>query len=308
MTPTHPFFPDRCDFDRELIERLDCSGPRYTSYPTADRFGSDFGDQDYVHWLRQHRIGQNNRAISLYAHLPFCNTVCYYCGCNKIITKDTGRADAYLDYLEKEVDLIVDALGKREKVVQLHFGGGTPTFLSDAQLGRLMGLLQSRFEFLPEGEYSIEIDPRKVGRETVFHLASLGFNRMSVGIQDFDPAVQRAVNRVQSEEETLTVINAAREAGFRSVSVDLIYGLPLQTLSSVMETLDKVIAISPDRIALYNYAHLPTVFMPQRRIDENQLPSASVKLDILQESVERLTDAGGATFYGCLVQVERAGD
>ncbi len=292
MAPIHPFFPDRCEFDRELIERLDCSGPRYTSYPTADRFTDGFGARDYLHWLQQHRIGQNNRAISLYAHLPFCNTVCYYCGCNKIITKDKSRADTYLDYLEKEVDLIAGALGKREKVVQLHFGGGTPTFLSDEQLERLMTLLKTRFEFLPEGEYSIEIDPRKVGRETVKHLAELGFNRMSVGIQDFDPRVQEAVNRVQSEEETLEVIDAARESGFRSVSVDLIYGLPLQTLESVMTTLDKVIAISPDRIALYNYAHLPTVFMPQRRINEAELPDAATKLDILQEAVKRLTDAG----------------
>ncbi|GGY27536.1 oxygen-independent coproporphyrinogen III oxidase [Paludibacterium paludis] len=292
MTPTHPFFPDSCEFDRELIERLDCSGPRYTSYPTADRFTAAFGPDDYLRWLGQHQLGQSNRAISLYAHLPFCNTVCYYCGCNKIITKDKSKADTYLDYLEKEVDAVVAALGKREKVIQLHFGGGTPTFLSDAQLERLMTLLKTRFEFLPEGEYSIEIDPRKVGRDTVFELARLGFNRMSVGIQDFDPAVQQAVNRVQSEAETLEVIEAAREAGFRSVSVDLIYGLPLQTLDSVMATLDKVIRIAPDRIALYNYAHLPTVFMPQRRINEADLPSAETKLDILQESVKRLTDAG----------------
>ncbi|WP_293762923.1 oxygen-independent coproporphyrinogen III oxidase [uncultured Aquitalea sp.] len=292
MNTTHPFSPTHFEFDRELIERLDGSGPRYTSYPTADRFTPAFGEKDYRHWLKQRRIGANQKPISLYAHIPFCNTVCYYCGCNKIITKDKTRADRYLDYLEKEIRMVAQTLGCREKVIQLHFGGGTPTFLSDDQLDRLMGMLRTHFEFLPEGEYSIEIDPRKVGRDTVHHLARLGFNRMSVGIQDFDPKVQEAVNRVQSEEETREVIEAAREAGFRSVSVDLIYGLPLQTRESVRETLERVIALNPDRIALYNYAHLPTVFMPQRRINEADLPAASVKLDILQDSVKRLSDAG----------------
>nr|WP_294867344.1 oxygen-independent coproporphyrinogen III oxidase [uncultured Pseudogulbenkiania sp.] len=293
MNTTHPpFSPTRCEFDRVLIARLDGAGPRYTSYPTADRFTDDFSAKDYRHWLQQRKIGANSRPISLYVHLPFCNTVCYYCGCNKIITKDKSRADRYLDYLEKEVGLVADVLGQREKVIQLHFGGGTPTFLSDEQLERLMGILRTRFEFLAEGEYSIEIDPRKVTRDTVLHLARLGFNRMSVGVQDFEPRVQQAVNRIQSEEETRVVIDAAREAGFRSVSVDLIYGLPLQTQESVAATVDKVIAMGPDRIALYNYAHLPTVFMPQRRINEADLPLPPVKLDILQHSVEQLAAAG----------------
>ncbi|MBV8046403.1 MAG: oxygen-independent coproporphyrinogen III oxidase [Paludibacterium sp.] len=292
MTITHPFSPEHFEFDRQLIERLDGSGPRYTSYPTADRFSADFSEADYRHWLKQRRIGANSKAVSLYAHLPFCNTVCYYCACNKIITKDKSKADIYLDYLEKEIKMAVDVLGEREKAIQLHFGGGTPTFLSDAQLERLMNILRTHFEFLPEGEYSIEIDPRKVGRETVFKLAELGFNRMSVGVQDLDRRVQEAVNRVQSLEETLTVIDAAREAGFKSVSVDLIYGLPFQTEDSVARTVEQVIAIAPDRLALYNYAHLPTVFMPQRRINEADLPSADVKLDILQHSVRQLTEAG----------------
>lgn len=259
MKTTHPFSPAHFEFDRALIERLDGSGPRYTSYPTADRFTAAFTEEDYKHCLKLHQIGANHKPVSLYVHIPFCNTICYYCGCNKIITKDKSRADAYIDYLEKEIKMVADALGYREKVIQLHFGGGTPTFLSDAQLDRLMGILRTHFEFLPEGEYSIEIDPRKVGRETVFHLAQLGFNRMSVGVQDFDPRVQQAVNRIQSEEETLEVIQAARDAGFKSVSIDLIYGLPLQTRESVARTLEKVIAISPDRLALYNYAHLPSV-------------------------------------------------
>lgn len=292
MTTTHSFSPEHFEFDRQLIERLDGSGPRYTSYPTADRFTAGFTEQDYRHWLKQRRIGANSKPVSLYAHLPFCNTVCYYCACNKIITKDHGKADVYLDYLEKEVRMVAEVLGEREKVTQLHFGGGTPTFLSDAQLQRLMGILSTHFEFLPEGEYSIEIDPRKVGRETIFKLAELGFNRISVGVQDLEPKVQQAVNRVQSLEETLEVIQAARDSGFKSVSIDLIYGLPFQTAESVAHTVEQVIAISPDRIALYNYAHLPTVFMPQRRINEADLPLPAVKLDILQHSVEQLSDAG----------------
>lgn len=292
MTPQLAFVPTQCDFDRALIESLAGSGPRYTSYPTADRFHGGFGVHDYEHWLAQRAIGANRRDLSLYVHVPFCNTICYYCGCNKIITKDKQRADQYLDYLEKEIALTAQKMGGREKVIQLHFGGGTPTFLSDEQLERVMGIIRQHFDLLPEGEFSIEIDPRKVGRETVLHLGQLGFNRMSVGIQDFDPAVQEAVNRIQSEEETRVVIDAAREAGFKSVSVDLIYGLPRQSAHSLENTINRVISMSPDRIALYNYAHLPTVFMPQRRINEDELPSPATKLDILQNSVQQLTDAG----------------
>ena len=287
-----PFSPTRLEFDRELIEKLDRSGPRYTSYPTADRFDSGFGEADYQHWLQERSIGANHRPLSLYVHIPFCNTICFYCACNKIITKDTSKADHYLQYLERELDLVAATLAGRQRVVQLHFGGGTPTFLSDEQLTRLMGLLRKHFDFMPAGEYSIEIDPRKVSRERVFHLAELGFNRMSVGIQDFEEAVQVAVNRVQSEAETRTVIDAAREAGFKSVSVDLIYGLPHQSVASVQRTLQRVLAMSPDRLALYNYAHLPSHFMPQRRINQVDLPSPSQKLDILQNSVQQLKDAG----------------
>lgn len=284
--------PVRFEFDRPLIEKLDGHGPRYTSYPTADRFTSVFGEDDYLHWLAQRQIGANAGPVSLYVHIPFCNTVCYYCGCNKIITKDKTRADLYLDYLEKELALYAQALGGVTDVVQLHFGGGTPTFLSDDQLTRLMVAIRRHFRLVPNGEYSIEIDPRKVSADNVRHLASLGFNRMSVGVQDFEPAVQEAVNRIQSEEETRVVIDAARASGFRSISVDLIYGLPLQTVESLTRTIDKVLAMRPDRLALYNYAHLPTVFMPQRRINEADLPSADTKLDILQMAVEKFTTAG----------------
>ncbi|WP_199153136.1 oxygen-independent coproporphyrinogen III oxidase [Chromobacterium sp. ASV23] len=292
MKTTHPYSPAHFEFDRELIERLDGSGPRYTSYPTADRFTSNFSESDYLLRLKQRRIGANRKPLSLYVHIPFCNTVCFYCACNKIITKDKSKADIYLDYLEKEIRLVAEQLGCREKVIQLHFGGGTPTFLSDAQLERLMGMLSTHFEFMPDGEYSIEIDPRKVSRETMQKLAEYGFNRISVGVQDFEPAVQKAVNRVQSEEETRAVIEAGRAAGIQSVSLDLIYGLPLQTRESMLRTLETALALDPDRLALYNYAHLPTVFMPQRRIHEADLPPAGVKLDILQDAVKMLTNAG----------------
>lgn len=279
-------------FDRQLIASLPANGPRYTSYPSADRFHTDFTEQNYIDTLRQRCIGALNKPISLYIHIPFCNTICYYCGCNKIITKDKTRADLYLQYLEKELELLSPHLKCKHPLAQLHFGGGTPTFLSDEQLERVFAMIRKHFEILPDGEYSIEIDPRKVNRETVLHLGKLGFNRMSVGIQDFDEKVQQAVNRVQSLEETRIVIDAAREAGFKSVSVDLIYGLPHQSITSFAKTLDTVLSLSPDRLALYHYAHLPHLFKPQRRIDTEAVPNSEEKLDILQYSVQRLNQEG----------------
>ena len=284
--------PEQPEFDRELIASLPASGPRYTSYPTADRFHTQFGEAEYIRALELRRMGALNKPLSLYIHIPFCNTICYYCGCNKIITKDKSRADDYIRYLEREMALLAPHLQGRHALAQLHFGGGTPTFLSDEQIERVFHMIRQYFDLLPNGEYSIEIDPRKVSRETVLHLGKLGFNRMSVGIQDFDPTVQEAVNRVQSVEETREVIEAAREAGFKSVSVDLIYGLPHQTLDSIKPTLDTVLSLSPDRLALYHYAHLPHIFKPQRRIDTAVVPSSEEKLDILQYAVQRLTEAG----------------
>lgn len=284
--------PEQPEFDRELIASLPASGPRYTSYPTADRFHTQFGEAEYIQALELRRMGALNKPLSLYIHIPFCNTICYYCGCNKIITKDKSRADDYIRYLEREMALLAPHLQGRHALAQLHFGGGTPTFLSDEQIERVFHMIRQYFDLLPNGEYSIEIDPRKVSRETVLHLGKLGFNRMSVGIQDFDPTVQEAVNRVQSVEETREVIEAAREAGFKSVSVDLIYGLPHQTLDSIKPTLDTVLSLSPDRLALYHYAHLPHIFKPQRRIDTAVVPSSEEKLDILQYAVQRLTEAG----------------
>jgi oxygen-independent coproporphyrinogen-3 oxidase len=279
-------------FDPQLIRRFDVNGPRYTSYPTADRFVEAFDADAYRSWLGRRTIGGIGRALSLYVHIPFCNTICYYCGCNKIITKDHGRSAKYIKYLGRELAMQAEALDGSHDVVQLHWGGGTPTFLADDEMRRLMELINNHFRLLPNGEYSIEVDPRKVGRENVKLLAELGFNRMSVGVQDFESSVQIAVNRVQSLDETRVVMDAAREFGFKSISVDLIYGLPKQNVISFNHTLDEVIKLSPDRLSVYNYAHLPAHFKPQRRISESELPSADAKLQILQTAIRRLTDAG----------------
>jgi oxygen-independent coproporphyrinogen-3 oxidase len=279
-------------FDPQLVRRYDVNGPRYTSYPTADRFVEAFGADDYQVWLGKRTIGGISRPLSLYVHIPFCNTICYYCACNKIITKDHGRSAKYIKYLGKELALQAAALDGSHEVVQLHFGGGTPTFLSHDEMRRLMELIQSHFPLLPGGEYSIEVDPRKVDRDTVKLLGELGFNRMSVGVQDFDASVQVAVNRVQSLDETRLVIESAREFGFKGISVDLIYGLPKQNVISFNHTLDEVLKLNPDRLSIYNYAHLPHLAKPQRRIQESDLPSADARLQILQLAIRRLTDAG----------------
>ncbi len=279
-------------FDPQIIRRFDVNGPRYTSYPTADRFVEAFDAEAYRSWLGRRTIGGIGRALSLYVHIPFCNTICYYCGCNKIITKDHGRSGKYIKYLGRELAMQAEALDGGRDVVQLHWGGGTPTFLSHDEMRRLMELTHKYFRLQANGEYSIEVDPRKVDRETVKVLAELGFNRMSVGVQDFDPSVQVAVNRVQSLDETRVVIESAREFGFKSVSVDLIYGLPKQNVIGFNHTLDEVIKLSPERLSVYNYAHLPGHFKPQRRINEADLPSADARLHILQTAIRRLTDAG----------------
>ena len=278
--------------DLELIRRLDKNGPRYTSYPTADRFVKTFDADSYSQWLSKRGSGGAERPISLYIHIPFCNTLCFYCACNKVITKDRSKSGEYVRYLIKEMAMQAKLLGAAQVVEQLHFGGGTPTFMSDGEIREVMAAIRQHFKLVSDGEYSIEIDPRKVSDETVALLGQTGFNRISIGVQDFDEEVQKAVNRIQSEEETLRVINAARANGFKSVSIDLIYGLPKQTLAGFGRTLDKVIAANPDRLSIYNYAHMPTIFMPQRRIHEAELPEPQVKLDILSMAVKKLTGAG----------------
>lgn len=279
-------------FDLALIKKYDKAGPRYTSYPTAPMFHEGIGAADYAESLK--RVGGKGAPLSLYLHVPFCDTVCYYCGCNKIATKQRQRAVPYVEYLEKEIDLLADTLGGARPVTQLHWGGGTPTFLNEAQIRAIMDRLHARFDFAPDaaGEYGIEIDPRECNADTVRVLREVGFNRMSMGVQDFEPAVQKAVNRIQSQEETLAVLDAARANGFASINIDLMYGLPFQTVDSFDRTLGTIIDFSPDRIALFNYAHLPHMFMPQRRIDENELPSAAEKLKILEHSIDKLLAAG----------------
>ena len=274
--------------EASIIRRFDVRGPRYTSYPTADRFVAPFGEDRCIHWLSRRR-----QALSLYFHIPFCNSICYYCACNKIITGDHGRSAKYLKYLGRELALQSGYLADGDNLVeQLHWGGGTPTFLSHDEMRQLMAATKKHFRLVEGGEYSIEVDPRRVDRATVTLLGELGFNRMSVGVQDFDERVQRAINRIQSEEETLGVIDAARANGFRSVSVDLVYGLPRQTVAGFERTLERIIAAAPNRLSIYSYAHLPNLFKPQRRILESDVPAAEIRLQILAHAIRKLTGAG----------------
>jgi len=278
----------------ELLQRYDVAGPRYTSYPTADRFVEAFGEADYIQALARRREGPGASAapLSLYVHIPFCESLCYYCACNKIITKHHERGTEYLHYLEREVDLNIAHLGHGQIVSQLHLGGGTPTFLSDADLAQLMAMLRRNFQFAPGGEYSVEIDPRTVTRERLAALAALGFNRLSFGVQDFEPAVQKAVHRIQPAEQVFDLVAASRELGFESVNVDLIYGLPMQTPETFERTLAQITQLRPDRIALYAYAHLPERFKPQRRIHAYDLPPAGSKLVMLSSAMRVLMAAG----------------
>ena len=278
----------------ELIRQFDVSGPRYTSYPTADRFVEAFGQDDYILALQQRRIGSNAKALplSLYVHVPFCESLCYYCACNKIITKHPERAEAYLRYLSREIDLHTEHCGVNQHVSQLHIGGGTPTFLSNEGLQDLMSMIRRSFVLEPGGEYSIEIDPRTVNNARLMFLHQLGFNRLSFGVQDFDPEVQKAVHREQPAEQVFQLMEEARKIGFDSVNVDLIYGLPRQTPESFERTLAQVCELRPDRIALYAYAHLPERFKPQRRILSDDLPMPSAKVAMLARSLEVFQEAG----------------
>jgi len=280
----------------ELLRRLDVPGPRYTSYPTADRFVEAFGAAQYRQALHTRVQGAARNAgvapLSLYVHIPFCESVCHYCACNKVITRHHERAAPYLDALEREVALHVAEIGPRQPVSQLHLGGGTPTFLTDAELDRLMQMLHRAFAIAPNAEISIEVDPRTVTAQRLAWLRQIGFNRISFGVQDFDEQVQRAVHRVQSHESVQSLLEAARELGFRSTNVDLIYGLPMQTAASFARTVEQVCALRPDRIALYAYAHLPQRFKPQRRIDIDAMPAPETKLAILALAIEKLGAAG----------------
>ena len=278
----------------ELLTRFDVSGPRYTSYPTADRFVDAFGEDEYVLALQQRRQSSVGKALplSVYVHIPFCESLCYYCACNKIITKHHDRADVYLRYLNREIELHTAHCGVGQVVSQIHLGGGTPTFLSDEGLRDLMGMLRANFTLVPGGEYSIEVDPRTVDADRLALLHELGFNRLSFGVQDFDPEVQKAVHRIQPTEQVFSLVASARAIGFDSINVDLIYGLPKQTPDSFDRTLAQVAELRPDRIALYAYAHLPERFKPQRRIVWADLPMASAKVSMLSRSLEAFSAAG----------------
>ncbi len=283
---------DHLIWNEELIRRYDLSGPRYTSYPTAVQFDGSFGAKDCVSVADQCR--GSDAPLSLYVHIPFCAHVCYYCACNKVITKHRDRAQPYLDRLYKDIARQSELFSENRTVQQLHWGGGTPTFISDDQMRELMAELRSKFNLLDDdsGDYSIEIDPREADENTLKTLREVGFNRISLGVQDFHPKVQKAVNRIQSEEETRLVLEKGRELGFKSINLYLIYGLPFQTPETFADTLKRAIDMSPDRLSVFNYAHMPHRFMPQRRINEVDLPTPDQKLIILHETIETLLNAG----------------
>jgi len=280
--------------DMSLLRRYDVSGPRYTSYPTALQFSDEVGEEAYRYAAAVSNEELLPRPLSLYVHIPFCRTVCFYCGCNKIITANYARAETYLASLEREVRTQAGLFAADRRVEQLHFGGGTPTYLKDDDLVSVLTAINTAFtvDKGPRREFSIEIDPRTTTPERIRLLSELGFNRMSLGVQDFDPQVQVAVNRIQSVEQTRAVIEAGRQVGFRSTNLDLIYGLPKQTVASFSATLDTVLDMRPERLAVYNYAHMPHLFKVQRQISAADLPGSEEKLSILETTIRRLLEAG----------------
>lgn len=284
--------PNLIHWDADLIRRYDKAGPRYTSYPTAVQFHDGVAPMHLLHALDQSRAAK--RDLSLYVHVPFCANICYYCGCNKVITKDRSRAEPYLESLYREIEMLSEHVSREQMVEQLHFGGGTPTFLSHDQLRSLLAKLRLHFRLHEDdiGDYSIEIDPREADWSTMGMLREIGFNRVSFGVQDIDPDVQRAVNRLQSLEQTQAVMEAARTLAYRSINIDLIYGLPKQTPESFARTVDAIIELKPDRLSVFNYAHLPERFLPQRRINAADLPTPAAKLAMFQQSIQQLMQAG----------------
>ena len=282
------------DFDAQLLRRYDKPGPRYTSYPSAPQFSTRFTDADFRRQVARSNQEPIPRHLSLYVHVPFCFSPCFYCGCNRIITRDLRRGAPYAERLVHEAEMVAPLFARDRDVVQLHFGGGTPNFLDAPALGGLVDSLGRFFHFsnARTRDFSIELDPRSVRDGDIEAYAAMGFNRASFGVQDFDRAVQLAINREQSIEETLRAIDACRAAGFRSVNVDLIYGLPRQTLAGFLHTLNTIVLARPDRIAVYGYAHMPEKFKAQRQIDERELPDAAERLALLQIAIERLSAAG----------------
>ncbi|NIO00782.1 MAG: oxygen-independent coproporphyrinogen III oxidase [Candidatus Latescibacteria bacterium] len=276
----------------DLLKKYSRSGPRYTSYPTAPYFHEGIGPQQYVDHIKDNDRLKSDQDISLYFHLPFCDTLCYFCGCNMLVTHHRERIEEYVEYLIKEIELIRPLISQGRKVAQLHWGGGTPSYLPPDQIRRLGNAVRNRFDFTDGAEVGVEIDPRGLTRDHMAALSEVGFNRCSMGIQDFDPKVQESVNRVQPEDITKQTIDWARELGFQSVNVDLMYGLPFQSVEKFSVTLDKIIRFDPDRLAVFNYAHLPKMIKHQKLIRDETLPSPEVKLQLLKLSIERLTDNG----------------
>lgn len=281
-------------FDKDLIKKYNLTGPRYTSYPTAVVFNESYDEQAHLNNLHSHYQAAAHQPLSLYFHIPFCDTLCFFCACNKITTKKRDKADTYIDFLAQEIKLQSAHIAQTRVVEQLHFGGGTPTFLTPPQHHRLMDLINQHFTLLTDDrrDYSIEIDPREADEATIQRLVDTGFNRFSMGVQDVQEKVQKAVNRIQPISMTRAVIEACRTHQAKSINVDLIYGLPFQTLESFEDTLQQIIELSPDRLSVFNYAHMPHLFMPQKRISETDLPSADEKLDILQMTIQKLAHAG----------------
>ncbi len=280
-------------FNKELIEKYDVRGPRYTSYPTAALFDSIETD-DYISSVRDSNEQILPSALSVYIHIPFCDTICYYCACTKIVTKDKSIAIDYVSHLLREFEIKSDLYDRDREVTQLHFGGGTPTFLSDQQFSQIFEGLTKNYTLSQQEtrDFSIEIDPRTIDQERLESLEKLGFNRLSFGVQDFNPTVQQAVNRIQSESETGQLVTAATALGFKSINIDLMYGLPFQTIESFSETVAKVIQLRPHRLSVFNYAHMPSRFKPQRRIDEQDLPSSTQKLEMYRRTIDDLAEAG----------------
>jgi oxygen-independent coproporphyrinogen-3 oxidase len=278
--------------DIELLKKYDRPGPRYTSYPPAPAFSKDFGPDDYKDAIIENNRENPTNVLSLYFHIPFCDTLCYFCGCNMLVTHNRATIRKYLDYLKREVEMVCEFLSSGRKVTQLHWGGGTPSYLNPDEIKELGDFINERFEFVDDPEVGVEIDPRGLTYEHMKAFREVGFNRISMGVQDFDPRVQKAVNRIQPEEITRQAIDWARELGFKSINLDLIYGLPFQTVESFEKTLDKVIELSPERLAVFNFAYVPWLKPHQRVIKKEDLPTPDVKLKILKMTIEKLTEAG----------------
>jgi oxygen-independent coproporphyrinogen-3 oxidase len=286
-------------FDADLLRRYDRPGPRYTSYPTAPQFGGDFDEAALRESIRRSNADPIPRRLSLYLHIPYCFSPCFYCGCTRIITRDATKGRTYVARLVREIEQLGALFDRDREVIQLHFGGGTPNFLRPQELEEVVESVRSHFRLsaCADRDFSLELDPRFIQDGDVAAYARLGFNRASLGVQDFDPEVQRAVNRIQGVEQTLRVIEDCRKAGFRSINVDLIYGLPKQTTAGFERTLDTVLRARPDRLAIYGYAHLPDLFKPQRQIEAADLPSPEAKLGLLRLAVDKLS-AAGYTYIG----------